>query len=219
MKKTIAIIATALVVLSASAHNIIGLSDYKTFGLSEHPNTNHYGFPGGRLTIGMDYAWQDTPVQFSGGLFVGRPDRSIHLNVGYRLWQHWEAGIYIAVQGGNCSSGGTFLPQGGGYIITQLYVDKGVRWTNGVMVQYHIVPFQKRNDSKVDGVLRLGFTPGGEEIDNIWGGIGIIYSLADNVSLLMNGDLGSFRPSRLINNLMSYDAMPTRISLGLQVAL
>ncbi len=68
-------------------------------------------------------------------------------------------------------------------------------------------------------MLRLGFTPGGSEIDNFWAGIGLSYRLGDHVSLLMNGDLGSFRPSRHINNILDYNQVPVRLSLGVNVNL
>lgn len=173
-----------------------------------------------RINVGVDYAWQETPLQLDGGLF-NRPDRSIHLNLGYRLWQHWEVGVYIGMQGSNLYNGGTSVhttPQGESYRNTYLEETKGIEWTNGIQVQYHILPFSEKA-RYLDGVIRLGFTPGGAEIDNFWGGIGISCRLTQHLSLLINCDIGSFRPSRLINHMLERDEMPMRTSAGLQLTL
>lgn len=192
MKKIIAIIATVLIALSASAQ-------------------------WNRLNIGVDYAWQDSPIRFEST----HPDRAVHLNIGYRLWQHWDVGVYIGVQYGYCYNGGTttYLLDGSECQNSYIQAIKGFCFTNGVQVQYHITPFRKLYEWRWDGMLRLGFTPGGSEIDNFWAGIGLSYRLGDHVSLLMNGDLGSFRPSRLINNILDYNQVPVRLSLGVNVNL
>ena len=195
MKKTIIAIALSLMPLAASAQ-------------------------WNRINVGLDYAWQEMPLQFDGWL-LNRPGRSVHLNVGYRLWQHWEVGVYIGVQNGNLYNGGTSsyrTPQGERYDITYMDVTKGIEWTTGVLVQYHILPFSE-GAQRMDGMFRLGFTPGGAEIDNFWGGMGISYKLSQHLSLLLNCDIGSFRPGRLINHVLEYDEVPVRTSVGVQVQL
>ena len=195
MKKTIIAIAIAIIPLTASAQ-------------------------WERINVGVDYAWQETPLQFVGGLF-DRPDRSVHLNVNYRLWQHWEVGVYIGVQGASLSHGGTgtyYSPQGEVYI-TYLGGEKEWGLTNGVLVQYHILSFDHRKNQRLDGMVRLGFTPGGMEIDNIWGGLGFSYRLTQYTSLLLNTDFGSFRTGRLINHILENAEIPVRISAGVQVEL
>jgi len=187
MKKTIIAIAIAIMPLVASAQ-------------------------WDRINVGVDYAWQETPLQFDGGMF-DRPDHSVHFNVNYRLWQHWEVGVYIGVQGSSVYYGGTDA-----YEVTYVREEKGIQWTNGVLVQYHLLPFSERN-RRLDGVLRIGHTPGGVEIDNLWGGLGFSYRLTQHTSLLLNSDFGTFRTGRLINHILEKTEMPVRISAGVQVKL
>ena len=40
----------------------------------------------GRVNIGADFSFQPTVFQFRSGLLSQHPERSIHLNAGYRLW-------------------------------------------------------------------------------------------------------------------------------------
>lgn len=197
MKKTIIAIAIAIIPLAASAQ-------------------------WERINVGVDYAWQQTPLQFNGGVLYGRPDRAAHLNVNYRLWQHWEMGFYIGLQGAGLHTGGNttyYTPQGDSYEIIYLRGNLEWGWTNGVLVQYHILPFNNRKDQRIDATLRLGFTPGGMEIDNVWAGIGILYRMTNNTWLQMNADLGTFRSGRLINYILGDDAIPGRVSVGVQVEL
>lgn len=197
MKNTIAIIATMLITLSASAQ-------------------------WNRINVGVDYAWQQTTLKFDGGLLYGRPDRAAHLNLGYRLWQHWEVGLYLGVQGASYSSSNTSsynTAQGDPYTVTSFRDEQEWNLTTGVMVQYHILSFNKRNEWRLDGVVRLGFTPGGAEIDNFWGGLGMLYRLSEHTSLLINADMGTFRTGRLINRFLENGATPVRYTAGVQVAL
>ena len=197
MKNTIAIIATMLITLSASAQ-------------------------WNRINVGVDYAWQQTPLEFDGSLLYGRPDRTLHLNIGYRLWQHWEIGMYLGMQGAYYDNSGTFTDhtaQGEAYTVTYFRGEKEWHWTSGVMVQYHIIPFNKRNGRILDGVVRLGFTPGGIEIDNFWGGIGMLCRLTEHTSLLLNADIGTFRTGRFINHTLESGATAGRITAGVQVEL
>ena len=197
MKKTIVIIATLLTAFTASAQ-------------------------WNRVNVGVDFAWQQTPLKFDRGFLYGRPDRALHLNIGYRLWQHWELGIYLGIQGADCYSSATstyHTAQGDPYSVTYIDGIKEIQSTTGVMLQYYILPFNKRNEWRMDGVIRLGFTPGGIEIDNFWGGIGMLYRLTGHTSLHVNVDMGTFRPSRLINRMLENDFSPVRTSIGLQVEL
>lgn len=182
------------------------------------------GFDWHRFNIAVDASTQLTAtsvLQLGSGVLANRPNRSVSLAVNYRLWQHWEVGLYANLVGSNAmSSGGQNI--GNGQSLQWIFVTNGYEVGWGVTAQFHIIPYRFRHETGLDMTLRLGFDFGEAEADNFWGGLRYTYSLSRHVALSASFDFGSFYFGRTYNRLIDPDwhlDLNTRFSFGVQVEL
>ena len=152
------------------------------------------GFDWHRINIAVDASTQLTAtsvLQLGSGVLANRPNRSVSLAVNYRLWQHWEVGLYANLVGSNAmSSGGQDI--GNGQSLQWIFVTNGYEVGWGVTAQFHIIPYRFRHEMGLDMTLRLGFDFGEAEADNFWGGLRYTYNLSRHVALSASFDFGSF---------------------------
>ena len=96
------------------------------------------GFDWHRINIAVDASTQLTAtsvLQLGSGVLANRPNRSVSLAVNYRLWQHWEVGLYANLVGSNAmSSGGQEI--GNGQSLQWIFVTNGYEVGWGVTAQY-----------------------------------------------------------------------------------
>lgn len=183
------------------------------------------GFDWHRLNVSIDYATQSPAfiavslLQGRSGLFAGHPASSLNIGVGYRLWGHFEAGLYANYSGASATSGTGNRDLGNGQTLQTVYFKDGSAFGWGALVQVHLVPYKYRHEIGLDMRARLGFDFSGVEADNFWGGIGWNFWISKHVSLTFGVDLGSFRYSRMENALMGSKMWGGRLILGAQVEL
>lgn len=183
------------------------------------------GFDWHRLNVSIDYSTQSPPLysflilQGRSGLFAGHPASSLNIGVGYRLWGHFEAGLYANYSGASATSGTGNRDLGNGQTLQTVYFKDESAFGWGALVQVHLVPFKYRHEIGVDMSARLGFDFSGVEADNFWGGIGWNFWISKHVSLTLGVDLGSFRYSRMENALNGSNMWGGRFTLGAQVEL
>ena len=183
------------------------------------------GFDWHRLNVTIDYSTQSPAfnavslLQGRSGLFAGHPASSLNIGVGYRLWGHFEAGLYANYSGASATSGTGNRDLGNGQTLQTVYFKDGSAFGWGALVQVHLVPFKYRHEIDVDMRARLGFDFSGVEADNFWGGIGWNFWISKHVSLTFGFDFGSFRYSRMENALMGNKIWGVRLTLGAHVEL
>ena len=183
------------------------------------------GFDWHRLNVTIDYSTQSPAfnavslLQGRSGLFAGHPASSLNIGVGYRLWGHFEAGLYANYSGASATSGTGNRDLGNGQTLQTVYFKDGSAFGWGALVQVHLVPYKYRHEIGIDMSARLGFDISGLEADNAWFGIGWDYWISKHVSLTWSADFGSFRYSRMENALMGNKMWGGRLTLGAHVEL
>jgi len=183
------------------------------------------GFDWHRLNVTIDYSTQSPAfnavslLQGRSGLFAGHPASSLNIGVGYRLWGHFEAGLYVNYTGASATSGTGNRDLGNGQTLQTVYFNDGSAFGWGALVQVHLVPYKYRHEIGIDMSARLGFDISGLEADNAWFGIGWDYWISKHVSLTWSADFGSFRYSRMENALMGNKMWGGRLTLGAHVEL
>ena len=183
------------------------------------------GFDWHRLNVSIDYSTQSPAflslslLQGRSGLFAGHPASSLNIGVGYRLWGHFEAGLYANYSGASATSGTGKRDLGNGQTLQTVYFKDESAFGWGALVQVHLVPFKYRHEIGVDMSARLGFDFSGVEADNFWGGIGWNFWISKHVSLTFGVDLGSFRYGSMENALNGGKMWGGRLTLGAQVEL
>lgn len=196
-----------------------------TFHLLPFTSLRAQGFDWHRLNVTIDYSTQSpaflslSMLQGRSGLFAGHPASSLNIGVGYRLWGHFEAGLYANYSGASATSGTGKRDLGNGQTLQTVYFEDGSAFGWGALVQVHLVPFKYRHEIGVDMSARLGFDFSGVEADNFWGGIGWNFWISKHVSLTFGVDLGSFRYGRMENALNGSNMWGGRLTLGAQVEL
>ncbi len=183
------------------------------------------GFDWHRLNVTIDYSTQSPAfnavslLQGRSGLFAGHPASSLNVGVGYRLWGHFEAGLYANYSGASATSGTGNRDLGNGQTLQTVYFKDGSAFGWGALVQVHLVPYKYRHEIGIDMSARLGFDFSGLEADNAWFGIGWDYWISKHVSLSWSADLGSFRYSRMENALNGSNMWGGRLAMGVRVEL
>lgn len=183
------------------------------------------GFDWHRLNVGVNYSTQSpnfgsvSLLRGRSGLFAGHPARSFSLGVSYRLWGHFEAGLYASYMGASANSGTGKRDLGGGQSLQTMYFKDGADFGWGAVVQVHLVPYKYRHEIGIDMSARLGFDFSGLEADNAWFGIGWDYWISKHVSLTWSADFGSFRYSRMENALNGSNMWGGRLAMGVRVEL
>ena len=85
------------------------------------------GFDWHRLNVSIDYSTQSPAflslslLQGRSGLFAGHPASSLNIGVGYRLWGHFEAGLYANYSGASATSGTGKRDLGNGQTLQTVY--------------------------------------------------------------------------------------------------
>ena len=183
------------------------------------------GFDWHRLNVTIDYSTQSSAfnavslLQGRSGLFAGHPASSLNVGVGYRLWGHFEAGLYANYSGASATSGTGNRDLGNGQTLQTVYFKDESAFGWGALVQVHLVPYKYRHEIGIDMRARLGFDFSGVEADNFWGGIGWNFWISKHVSLTFGADFGSFRYGRMENALMGNKMWGGRLTLGAHVEL
>ena len=183
------------------------------------------GFDWHRLNVSIDYSTQSpafqslSMLQGRSGLFAGHPASSLNIGVGYRLWGHFEAGLYANYTGASATSGTGKRDLGNGQTLQTVYFKDESAFGWGALVQVHLVPYKYRHEIGIDMKARLGFDFSGVEADNFWGGIGWNFWISKHVSLTFGADFGSFRYSRMENALNGSKMWGARLTLGAHVEL
>lgn len=172
----------------------------------------------GRVNIGADFSFQPTVFQFRSGLLSQHPERSIHLNAGYRLWRKWEVCLYAYLVGAKTMSGGV-ESFGGGRHVSYLYVENGYEVGYGMFVQWHVRPYEELTYWKSDIAFRLGVDLGGPEADTFWGGMICIYHINRHLSLTLAADYGTFQYGRMNNFISGTKVGNLRSTIGFTVDL
>ena len=181
------------------------------------------GFDWHRLNVTIDYSTQSPAfnavslLQGRSGLFAGHPASSLNIGVGYRLWGHFEAGLYANYSGASATSGTGNRDLGNGQTLQTVYFKDGSAFGWGALVQVHLVPYKYRHEIGIDMSARLGFDISGLEADNAWFGIGWDYWISKHVSLTWSADFGSFRYSRMENALNGSNMWGGRLAMGVRV--
>ena len=176
------------------------------------------GFDWHRFNIAADFSYQPSALNHGSGILKQHPGRALHLGVNYRLKRRSELGAYTYRVGAWAWSSGD-EPLGNGQRLHWIGWDNGYEWGCGLLVQYHTIPFDKRNTLGVDMVLRLGMDLHSIEADRLWCGVGFLYRFSRHMSVSYGLDVGSFHYSWLYNRTIGSSDWGQRIIIGLQYEL
>jgi hypothetical protein len=172
------------------------------------------------FNIGIDYAYRPSQLELGTGLFAAHPERAMHLGLNYRLLRHWELGFYLGFQG--CNFYGYSHHTLGGTTVGSLFYENGLFVNYGFLVQLHLMPFDKRNDSWADLLLRIGIGQGYEE-DGAWAGFGVVWNATNHLSVQLCTDFGGWFGHEAIYdaNFTEYGAATShfRTVIGLKIEL
>lgn len=190
-----------------------------TFHLAPSTSLRAQGFDWGRISLSADFSSQGNTFGIANGLrLTGHPERAVHLTAAYRLGRRWELGIYGGYKGSDAPTA-SVQSFANNPLIRSVYVENTSDFIYGALVQWYLVPYDKRQYIFADVALRVGFDFSGTEADNVWGGMSAIYRATDHVALCLDVDFGSFRYASISNFVNERDTWGTRSTLRLQVAL
>ena len=171
-----------------------------------------------RIELGTSFNYMNSAYfRFGPGLLANHPERAIDATASIHIWNHFEAGAYLSLQGASPFGTSRNEPVASGSD-DRLYVigwdGNGLQFSGGAFFAAHLLGYL---DVKgLDVVARVGLGLGGQT-DGAWFGVGFEYAVSNQLRLSLMADFGGMPAANLLGT--ADGTMQGSLCLGLKYRL